>query len=254
MYSSTGSGPTGASSTARSRRRNTRLLGRYKQRAVQQLSAMGARRAIRRRQCGRKSRCRTRILRQLDCTPKYFAFAQRLRDFHQYVQLGQHQLRRRLPFPRSPIQGAAQPAYSATSTATDCPTSNNGCQDMPAEHPTSAMAPAGHRSPVRLRRPRISRTIATASMLIDINGDGLDDWLYSDGTNIYAYSTTAPTGKGRPPRSGRSLPRPLFLSPDRYNLLRPRHPLPRYQWRRPTGFRSLLRRTRYYRHQNRTDT
>ena len=27
-------------------------------------------------------------------------------------------------------------------------------------------------------------------MLIDINGDGLDDWVYSDGTNIYVLLNT----------------------------------------------------------------
>ena len=34
-------------------------------------------------------------------------------------------------------------------------------------------------------------------MLIDINGDGLDDWLYSDGTKIYALLNTGPAGSRR---------------------------------------------------------
>ena len=33
-------------------------------------------------------------------------------------------------------------------------------------------------------------TDPNASQFIDINGDGLDDWVYSDGTNIYVLLNT----------------------------------------------------------------
>ena len=55
-------------------------------------------------------------------------------------------------------------------------------------------------------------------MLIDINGDGLDDWLYSDGTKPTSYSTPAPAGKQRPQRSGRSQPRRSTSRPSRNNV------------------------------------
>jgi hypothetical protein len=38
----------------------------------------------------------------------------------------------------------------------------------------------------------------TASMLIDVNGDGLDDWLYSDGAKIYALINTGTSWEANP--------------------------------------------------------
>ena len=54
----------------------------------------------------------------------------------------------------------------------------------------------------------------TASMLIDVNGDGLDDWVYSDGTNIYVLLNTGTGWEGSPESQWTIATSTLYQSPD----------------------------------------
>ena len=76
---------------------------------------------------------------------------------------------------------------------------------MLAKPPTSAPAQAGAPLTAQFLPPKnFSTPSPTASMLIDVNGDGLDDWVYSDGTNIYVLLNTGTGWEPRPSRNGRS--------------------------------------------------
>jgi hypothetical protein len=54
----------------------------------------------------------------------------------------------------------------------------------------------------------------TASMLIDVNGDGLDDWVYSDGTNIYVLLNTSTGWEGSPESQWTIATSTPYQSPD----------------------------------------
>ena len=67
----------------------------------------------------------------------------------------------------------------------------------------------------------------TASMLVDVNGDGLDDWLYSDGTSTYALLNNGTGWDATPAAQWTIATSTLYKSPDvrHQHLLRSRHPL-----------------------------
>jgi RHS repeat-associated protein len=54
---------------------------------------------------------------------------------------------------------------------------------------------------------------ATASQLVDVNGDGLDDWVYSDGTNTYVLLNTGTGWQGSPSSQWTIATSSLYLSP-----------------------------------------